>query len=113
MTRRFGQMLLIGCLFRLTRFCGLLSMARRLLRIARFLTLSATRRLIAISPSCRIACPEPVLSSAGGGAAPSLPVRLAWRARGFSGKIGGRNKAVHRNHRDLAFDQSLDVSEEL
>lgn len=122
MARRFGQMLLIGCLFRLTGFGRLLSMARLLactwllpglLRIARSLSLTTARRLVALTPHCRIACPEPGRSRSRAGAGSPLPMRLARLARGFSGKMGGRNEAVYRNHRDFAFDQALDVPEKL
>lgn len=106
MTRRFGQMLLIGRLLRLTRFGRLRAIAR--LRVARFLALAFARRLVAVSRTrCRARCACGCMAMA------SLTVRRARRARGFSGKIGGRHEAVYRNHWNLAFDQALNVSEEL
>lgn len=85
----FTLLWIAGLLFALLRVAWLL-----------LLTLTLTRRLMAIACSCGT---WPVISS--------LPLRLAWRARGFSGKIGGRYKAVYRNYWNLAFNQSLDVSE--
>ena len=121
MTCRFGQVLLLGGLLRRARLCGLLSITRllltllriagllfALLRVARLLFLILTiaprqpftRRLVAIARGARR-----IIAS--------LSVCLSWRARGFSGKIGGRHKAVNFDYRDLAFDQSLYVSEKL
>ena len=100
MARRFGQMLWIGSFWRRARFGRLRAIA--LLRVARLLALAVTRRLIAVSRTRRARC-----------AIPALPMRLARRARGFSGKVGGRNETVYRNHWNLAFYQSLDVSEKL
>lgn len=115
-----GKMLLPGrWLLRLARFGRLPSIARllfallwvagllfTLLRVAGLLplTLTLARRLMAIACSCSCGT-RPAVSS--------LSVCLAWRARGFGGKVGGRHEAVYRNHRDLAFDQPLDVPEKL
>lgn len=122
MTRGFRQVLLLGGLLRWARFGGRLSITRllftllwiaglwfALLRVAwlLFLTLTITRqpltrRLMAIACSCAT---WPGISS--------LSVRLAWRAWGFSGKMGRGHKTVYCNYRDLALDQSLDVPEKL
>lgn len=112
-----GKMLLPSRrLLRLTRFGRLPSIARllfalwiagllfALLRVAwpLLLTLTFARRLMATACSCGTWY-----------AVSSLSVCLAWRARGFGGKIGGRHKTVYRNYRNLAFDQSLYVPEKL
>lgn len=99
---RLGRRLSITrLLFTLLWIAGLLF---ALLRIAwlLLLTLTITRWLMAIACSCGT---WPVISS--------LSLRLAWRALGFFGNIGWRHKAVYRNYRNLAFNQSLDVSEKL
>lgn len=115
MTRGLGQVLLLGCLLRRARLGSLLSITRLLvtllriagllfamLGVALLLILTLTRLLLAISCSCGA---WPVISS--------LSMGLARRARGFGGKMVRRHKAVYFDYRDLAFDQSLYVSEKL
>src|SRR6266481_3508907 len=78
------------------------SMLPVLLLITRLLFLTFTRGLLPIAVCC-----------VAWAAISSLSVCLAWWARCFSRKMGGRHEAVHCNHRYLAFDQSLDVPEKL
>lgn len=120
MTRGFGQMLLIGGLLWWARLGGGLAISRLrsgtrllfpLLWIARFALLAwlwtltitrltLTRRLVAIAGACGA---WPAIAS--------LSLWRAWRARRFLGDVGGRYKAVYRHFRNLALDQSLNVSE--
>jgi len=111
MARGLGQVLLLGGLLRRARLGGWLSITRLLVTLLRIagllfamlgvaLLLTLARLLLAIPCSCGAG---PVIAS--------LSMGLAWRARGFGGKIGGRHKAVKFDYRDLAFDQSLYVSE--
>src|SRR3989338_11301223 len=111
MACRFGQVLLIGGLLRRARF-GLTSTCLRItllriawLRVARLPALAVTRRLIAVS------CTRRARSACGCMAVAPLPVRRAWRARGFGGKVGRRHEAVHCHFPDLALDQPLDALE--
>ena len=117
MTCGLRLMLLLGGLLRWARLGRMLSITRllftllwiagllfALLRVAwlLLLTLTLTRRLMAIACSCGAWC---IIAS--------LSVCLAWRARGFFGDMGWRHKVVYRNDWNLAFDQSFDVFEKL
>lgn len=117
MTCRFRQMLLVGSFLRRARFGRVLSITRllftlvwitgllfALLRVARLFLLTLTITRLTLTR-------RRVAIVAGSVAVASLPVLRAGRAWSFSGKMVRRHEAVHCYHRNLAFDQSFDISE--